>query len=144
MDPPSCPACRCMLFNARRSLAALGRGLLSTCIITLAISIVFWVYASVVCAVEQGVRVFDLYLLDDDWALNNANWQWLSCSNFFYQVSSVLQQSILLCMFLCLLIVFQMLFSCCIRKKDRQKWGIHPKVAACSGRRDIFAQPLLN
>eukprot|EP01036_Dinobryon_divergens_P025809 gene25809-34396_t len=34
---------------------------------------------------EEGVRVFDLYLLDDDWALNNANWQWLSCSNFFYQ-----------------------------------------------------------
>lgn len=29
--------------------------------------------------------MFDLYLLDDDWALNNANWQWLSCSNFFYQ-----------------------------------------------------------
>lgn len=24
-------------------------------------------------------------MLDDDWALNNANWQWLSCSNFFYQ-----------------------------------------------------------
>lgn len=34
---------------------------------------------------EEGVRVFDLYLLDSDWALNNANWQWLSCSNFFYQ-----------------------------------------------------------
>eukprot|EP01035_Chromulina_nebulosa_P017095 gene17095-22608_t len=34
---------------------------------------------------EEGVKVFDLYLLDDDWALNNANWQWLSCSNFFYQ-----------------------------------------------------------
>lgn len=34
---------------------------------------------------EEGVRIFDLYLLDDDWALNNANWQWLSCSNFFYQ-----------------------------------------------------------
>ena len=30
-------------------------------------------------------KVFDLYLLDADWALNNANWQWLSCSNFFYQ-----------------------------------------------------------
>lgn len=29
--------------------------------------------------------MFDLYLLDSDWALNNANWQWLSCSNFFYQ-----------------------------------------------------------
>jgi len=34
---------------------------------------------------EEGVRVFDVYLLDDDWALNNANWQWLSASNFFYQ-----------------------------------------------------------
>lgn len=34
---------------------------------------------------EEGVRVFDLLLLDDDWALNTANWQWLSCSNFFYQ-----------------------------------------------------------
>mmetsp|Transcript_64781 Transcript_64781/g.114346 ORF Transcript_64781/g.114346 Transcript_64781/m.114346 type:complete len:580 (-) Transcript_64781:875-2614(-) len=34
---------------------------------------------------EEGVRVFDLWLLDSDWALNNANWQWLSCSNFFYQ-----------------------------------------------------------
>ena len=29
--------------------------------------------------------MFDLYLLDADWSLNNANWQWLSCSNFFYQ-----------------------------------------------------------
>ena len=36
----------------------------------------------------QGVAVFDLWLLDDDYALNNANWQWLSCSNFFYQVIS--------------------------------------------------------
>ncbi len=35
---------------------------------------------------EEGVKVFDQLLLDDDWALNNANWQWLSCSNFFYQV----------------------------------------------------------
>ena len=34
---------------------------------------------------EEGAAVFDLYLLDADWALNNANWQWLSCSNFFYQ-----------------------------------------------------------
>ena len=34
---------------------------------------------------EDGAKVFDLYLLDSDWALNNANWQWLSCSNFFYQ-----------------------------------------------------------
>lgn len=34
---------------------------------------------------EEGAKVFDLYLLDADWALNNANWQWLSCSNFFFQ-----------------------------------------------------------
>lgn len=34
---------------------------------------------------EKGRDVFDLYLLDSDYALNNANWQWLSCSNFFYQ-----------------------------------------------------------
>jgi cryptochrome len=34
---------------------------------------------------EEGARVFEKYLLDADWALNNANWQWLSCSNFFYQ-----------------------------------------------------------
>ena len=34
---------------------------------------------------EKGAEIFDLYLLDADWALNSANWQWLSCSNFFYQ-----------------------------------------------------------
>jgi cryptochrome len=34
---------------------------------------------------EQGARVFEELLLDYDWSLNNANWQWLSCSNFFYQ-----------------------------------------------------------
>jgi len=34
---------------------------------------------------EKGAEIFDLYLLDSDWALNHANWQWLSCSNFFYQ-----------------------------------------------------------
>lgn len=34
---------------------------------------------------EEGAAVFDNLLLDADWALNNANWQWLSCSNFFYQ-----------------------------------------------------------
>jgi deoxyribodipyrimidine photolyase len=37
----------------------------------------------------QGVRVFDQWLLDADWALNNANWQWLSCSRFFHQVLTV-------------------------------------------------------
>ena len=35
---------------------------------------------------EAGARVFDEFLLDADWALNHANWQWLSASNFFYQV----------------------------------------------------------
>ena len=35
---------------------------------------------------EQGAKVFELWLLDADWALNTANWQWLSCSNFYYQV----------------------------------------------------------
>lgn len=34
---------------------------------------------------EEGAKIFDLWLLDDDYALNNANWQWLSCSNFYYQ-----------------------------------------------------------
>jgi hypothetical protein len=34
---------------------------------------------------EVGARVFDKYLIDADWALNNANWMWLSCSSFFYQ-----------------------------------------------------------
>ena len=32
-----------------------------------------------------GAKVFERLLLDGDWALNNANWQWLSCSRFFYQ-----------------------------------------------------------
>ena len=34
---------------------------------------------------EEGQKVFDRYLLDADWALNAGNWQWLSCSNYFYQ-----------------------------------------------------------
>jgi cryptochrome len=34
---------------------------------------------------EEGARHFEHELLDGDWALNNANWQWLSCSRFFYQ-----------------------------------------------------------
>ncbi|ETV90769.1 hypothetical protein, variant 1 [Aphanomyces invadans] len=34
---------------------------------------------------EEGAKVFELYLLDFDWALNNGNWQWLSCSHFFFQ-----------------------------------------------------------
>jgi len=34
---------------------------------------------------ELGAKVFDRHLLDADWALNNANWQWLSASRFFHQ-----------------------------------------------------------
>ena len=32
---------------------------------------------------ERGVEVFDKYLIDADWSLNNANWMWLSASAFF-------------------------------------------------------------
>ena len=28
---------------------------------------------------EEGVKVFDKYLLDADWSLNNGNWMWMSC-----------------------------------------------------------------
>ena len=34
---------------------------------------------------ERGRDVFDELLLDADWALNNANWMWLSASSFFTQ-----------------------------------------------------------
>jgi len=34
---------------------------------------------------ELGVKTFNKYLLDADWALGTANWQWQSCSRFFYQ-----------------------------------------------------------
>ena len=34
---------------------------------------------------EAGAAVFDRELVDADWALNNGNWMWLSCSCFFYQ-----------------------------------------------------------
>lgn len=34
---------------------------------------------------EAGLRVFDKYLIDADWALNVSNWLWLSCSAFFHQ-----------------------------------------------------------
>ncbi|CAM9483073.1 unnamed protein product, partial [Laminaria digitata] len=34
---------------------------------------------------EDGAAVFDDLLLDADWSVNNFNWQWLSCSAFFYQ-----------------------------------------------------------
>ena len=34
---------------------------------------------------EQGAEHFECELLDADYALNNFNWLWLSCSGFFYQ-----------------------------------------------------------
>lgn len=34
---------------------------------------------------EHGARIFDKYLLDADWAINNGNWMWLSASAYFYQ-----------------------------------------------------------
>ena len=34
---------------------------------------------------EEGARVFDYYLVDADWAVNHANWYWLSASAFFSQ-----------------------------------------------------------
>jgi deoxyribodipyrimidine photolyase len=37
------------------------------------------------CHWEAGRDVFDKYLIDGDYFLNNGNWQWLSASNFFYQ-----------------------------------------------------------
>jgi cryptochrome len=33
---------------------------------------------------EAGMQVFDELLIDDDWAINAANWLWLSCSCYFY------------------------------------------------------------
>jgi deoxyribodipyrimidine photolyase len=45
---------------------------------------------------EAGARVFDKYLIDADWALNNANWMWLSCSSFFYQYFRCVGTSLLL------------------------------------------------
>jgi len=34
---------------------------------------------------EKGAAVFEEYLIDADWSINNFNWQWLSCSAHFYQ-----------------------------------------------------------
>jgi cryptochrome len=34
---------------------------------------------------ERGAAVFEEYLIDADWSINNFNWQWLSCSAHFYQ-----------------------------------------------------------
>lgn len=33
----------------------------------------------------EGQRVFEEFLVDADWQLNAANWQWLSASAFFHQ-----------------------------------------------------------
>ena len=33
---------------------------------------------------EEGAKVFDVWLLDADWSLNNCNWMWLSASAFFH------------------------------------------------------------
>lgn len=34
---------------------------------------------------EKGRDIFDRLLIDADWAINNSNWMWLSCSAFFSQ-----------------------------------------------------------
>ncbi|KAG0486358.1 hypothetical protein HPP92_008453 [Vanilla planifolia] len=34
---------------------------------------------------EKGRDAFERLLIDSDWAINNGNWLWLSCSSFFYQ-----------------------------------------------------------
>ncbi|KAM3241105.1 hypothetical protein ACQJBY_054245 [Aegilops geniculata] len=38
---------------------------------------------------EQGRDVFERLLIDSDWAINNGNWLWLSCSSFFYQYHKI-------------------------------------------------------
>uniref|UniRef100_A0A5B7BW64 (6-4)DNA photolyase n=1 Tax=Davidia involucrata TaxID=16924 RepID=A0A5B7BW64_DAVIN len=38
---------------------------------------------------EKGRHVFDRLLIDSDWAINNGNWLWLSCSSFFYQYNRI-------------------------------------------------------
>ncbi|CAH9108451.1 unnamed protein product [Cuscuta epithymum] len=34
---------------------------------------------------EKGRDIFERLLIDSDWAINNGNWLWLSCSSFSYQ-----------------------------------------------------------
>ena len=58
---------------------------------------------------EEGAKVFDELLVDADWALNNGNWMWLSCSCFFYQYFSLLQPRRL-------------------SQKDRQGWSVRAEV----------------
>nr|KYP54012.1 Cryptochrome-1 [Cajanus cajan] len=38
---------------------------------------------------ERGRDVFGRLLIDSDWAINNGNWMWLSCSSFFYQYNRI-------------------------------------------------------
>ncbi|XVF24850.1 hypothetical protein REPUB_Repub13aG0163300 [Reevesia pubescens] len=38
---------------------------------------------------EEGRDVFERLLIDSDWAINNGNWLWLSCSSFFYQYNRI-------------------------------------------------------
>ncbi|KAI3892952.1 hypothetical protein MKW92_038098 [Papaver armeniacum] len=38
---------------------------------------------------ERGRDVFERLLIDSDWAINNGNWMWLSCSSFFYQYNRI-------------------------------------------------------
>ncbi|XP_031265156.1 (6-4)DNA photolyase [Pistacia vera] len=38
---------------------------------------------------EKGRDVFERLLIDSDWAINNGNWMWLSCSSFFYQYNRI-------------------------------------------------------
>ncbi|XP_010545789.1 PREDICTED: (6-4)DNA photolyase isoform X2 [Tarenaya hassleriana] len=38
---------------------------------------------------ENGRDVFERLLIDSDWAINNGNWMWLSCSSFFYQYNRI-------------------------------------------------------
>ncbi|BBG99041.1 DNA photolyase family protein, partial [Prunus dulcis] len=42
-----------------------------------------------VCSLEKGRDVFERLLIDSDWAINNGNWLWLSCSSFFYQYNRI-------------------------------------------------------
>ncbi|XP_010654743.1 (6-4)DNA photolyase isoform X2 [Vitis vinifera] len=42
---------------------------------------------------EKGRDVFERLLIDSDWAINNGNWLWLSCSSFFYQWFAMILQS---------------------------------------------------
>lgn len=47
---------------------------------------------------EKGRHVFERLLIDSDWAINNGNWLWLSCSSFFYQVQfSIPSLSVAIC-----------------------------------------------